>query len=142
MDFISSISLRGAQGTSNLSLTKFYFKPHIQAMKREFDEVKAMGSATAEEWVKGLETNGKEKLTDAARWEQWENSGGLKALRNSRHRQAEGYSYDSSLNHQIKGSSIDASSNSPNRLNNGRAENNDNGLDSSSLHGKHSKIYS
>ena len=50
-------------------------------MKRKFEEVKSLGPATAEEWVKGLEGDGKEKLSDAARWEQWELTGGLRSLK-------------------------------------------------------------
>jgi hypothetical protein len=36
-----------------------------------------MGSATAEEWVKGLEDRGRERKNDAARWERWDLSGGV-----------------------------------------------------------------
>ncbi|KAH9217244.1 hypothetical protein DL95DRAFT_386749 [Leptodontidium sp. 2 PMI_412] len=36
-----------------------------------------MGSATAEEWLKGLEGRGRERKNDAARWERWEASGGI-----------------------------------------------------------------
>lgn len=49
-------------------------------MKSRFEEVKSLGPAAAEEWVKGLEGNGKEKISDAARWEQWEFAGGLRSL--------------------------------------------------------------
>lgn len=106
-------------------------------MKREFDEVKALGSATAEEWVKGLEANGKEKLADAARWEQWEMSGGLKPLRNARYQEAESSSsHTASMNPQFKAPSMEPGSDGSSHLNNGRAENNDNNLNGSSLHGK------
>jgi hypothetical protein len=137
MQFISSIALRGSQSSSSLNLTKYYFKPHIQAMKREFDEVKALGSATAEEWVKGLETNGKEKLADAARWEQWEMSGGLKILRTAQHQETEGsFPHTSAMNQEVKGSSLDTDSEGSAHMNHGRAESNDNGLNGSSLSSK------
>ena len=42
------------------------------------EEVRALGSAAAEEWCKGLEASGKEKVSDAARWEHWEASGAFK----------------------------------------------------------------
>lgn len=135
MHFISSIALRGSQSSSNLNLTKYYFEPHIQAMKREFDDVKALGSATAEEWVKGLETNGKEKLADAARWEQWDMSGGLKTLRMGKYHDQEGSPSYTSINPQVKGPNMDAGSDATIHLDNGRAENNDNNVNGSSLHG-------
>ncbi|RAL66561.1 hypothetical protein DID88_006251 [Monilinia fructigena] len=40
---------------STTQLTKYYFKKHVEAIKDEFESVKAMGSATIEEWLKGLE---------------------------------------------------------------------------------------
>lgn len=42
-----------------------------------------MGVATAEEWLKGLDYRGKERRSDASRWENWATSnGGLKQMRN------------------------------------------------------------
>ncbi|EEP76598.1 predicted protein [Uncinocarpus reesii 1704] len=81
MNFVSSVVLRSNQPPTGLSLTKFYLKSHIEAMRAKFEEVKTLGSATAEEWVKGLEGNGKEKIADSARWEQWELTGGLRSVR-------------------------------------------------------------
>jgi hypothetical protein len=40
-----------------------------------------MGSAVAEEWLKGLDTRGKARINDIARWERWQASGGLARLR-------------------------------------------------------------
>ncbi|QVM06328.1 hypothetical protein D8B26_001040 [Coccidioides posadasii str. Silveira] len=80
MHFVSSVVLRSNQPPSGLNLTKFYLKSHIEAMRSKFEEVKALGAATAEEWVKGLEGNGKEKIADSARWEQWELTGGFRSL--------------------------------------------------------------
>ncbi|KAI1941839.1 hypothetical protein LOZ58_002559 [Ophidiomyces ophidiicola] len=80
MHFVSSVILRSSQVPSGLSLTKFYLKSHIEAMKDKFEEVKVLGAATAEEWVKGLEGDGKEKIADSARWEQWEATGSLRTF--------------------------------------------------------------
>ena len=49
-------------------------------MKARLDEVKDLGAATAEEWFKGLEADGKEKLAIATRWEQWESVGGFQTI--------------------------------------------------------------
>ncbi|KAL1955722.1 hypothetical protein VTO42DRAFT_8120 [Malbranchea cinnamomea] len=87
MHYVTSSSLRGSQPPSGLTLTKLYLKRQIEEMKQKFEEVKSLGPAAAEEWVKGLEGIGKEKMADAARWEQWELTGGMRFLKTapSRH---------------------------------------------------------
>ena len=52
-------------------------------MKAKLHEVRELGAATAEEWAKGLEMNGKEKAADVARWELWESAGGFQAVAQS-----------------------------------------------------------
>ena len=52
-------------------------------MKSQFNHVKELGAAAAEEWFKGLEKDGKEKAANAARWEQWELSGGFQTIMDS-----------------------------------------------------------
>lgn len=49
-------------------------------MRAKLDEVRELGAATAEEWFKGLEIDGKEKAADTARWEHWEAAGGFQAI--------------------------------------------------------------
>ncbi|KAI0405027.1 hypothetical protein F4802DRAFT_607186 [Xylaria palmicola] len=65
----------------NLSMTKVFLSSHIAAIQEELNSVRAMGEATAEEWVKGLEGRGKECRTDSLRWEKFEISGGLGRMR-------------------------------------------------------------
>ncbi|KAI9651143.1 hypothetical protein NHQ30_001180 [Ciborinia camelliae] len=74
---IPATALQQGQPPPNTQITKYYFKKHIDAIKDEFESVKAMGSATIEEWLKGLEDRGKQRRNDAARWERWEASGGV-----------------------------------------------------------------
>ncbi|KAF3764886.1 hypothetical protein M406DRAFT_236131, partial [Cryphonectria parasitica EP155] len=52
-------------------LTKLYWSSHVDDLKQEFFSVKAMGPATAEEWLKGLNGRGLERRNDALRWEKW-----------------------------------------------------------------------
>lgn len=78
---ISAASLQSGPPTG-ISITKYFFKLHIEELKQEFDEVKAMGSAVAEEWIKGLEGRGRERRNDAVRWERWEVGGGVARMRN------------------------------------------------------------
>lgn len=70
------------QTPPNTSLTKLYWGAHVEELKQEFFTVKAMGTATAEEWLKGLDPRGKERRSDASRWVNWAvSSGGLKQMR-------------------------------------------------------------
>ena len=80
LDYVAALTLRNTSPPPDKPLTKFYFQSHLDEMKQKFAEVKTMGTAAAEEWFKGLENTGKEKLADAARWEQWELTGGLHEL--------------------------------------------------------------
>ncbi|KAL9110070.1 MAG: hypothetical protein Q9227_005409 [Pyrenula ochraceoflavens] len=76
-DYVTALTLRNTSPPPDKQLTKFYFQAHLDDTMQKFADVKAMGPAAADEWFKGLENTGKEKLADAARWEQWEASGGL-----------------------------------------------------------------
>jgi hypothetical protein len=67
---------------TGIQISKHFFKPHVEKLKQEFDDVKAMGSAAAEEWMKGLEGRGRERRNDAVRWERWDVSGGISRMRN------------------------------------------------------------
>ncbi|KAK6596712.1 hypothetical protein H4I96_09364 [Botrytis cinerea] len=74
---IPATALQNGQPPPTTQITKYYLKKHIKEIKDEFESVKAMGSATIEEWLKGLEDRGKERRNDSARWERWEASGGI-----------------------------------------------------------------
>lgn len=51
-------------------------------LKREFLNTKAMGPATVEEWLKGLDGRGAERRNDASRWEKWATvNDGLRQMR-------------------------------------------------------------
>ncbi|KAI0489570.1 hypothetical protein F4859DRAFT_501337 [Xylaria cf. heliscus] len=62
-------------------VTKVFLSSHVSTIQEEFASVRAMGEATAEEWLKGLEGRGKERRVDALRWEKFEMSGGLVRMR-------------------------------------------------------------
>jgi hypothetical protein len=70
-------TLQSGQPPPSIQITKNYFRQDLEEIQREFSEVQTMGSATAEEWVKGLEDRGRERKNDAARWERWDLSGGV-----------------------------------------------------------------
>lgn len=64
-------------------MTKFYYKPDVEEIKRQFETAKELGVASVEEWTKGLAHRGQQCLEDIIRWEQWDSKGGLKKV-NSR----------------------------------------------------------
>ncbi|KAF5536163.1 hypothetical protein FPHYL_13038 [Fusarium phyllophilum] len=65
----------------HIQVTKFFWSEHVEQIKLEFENVKALGSAAAEEWIKGLEIRGKQALADASRWEKWASTGGMAQFR-------------------------------------------------------------
>jgi hypothetical protein len=81
MHVLALSTLQSGQPPPKIQITKNFFQPQIEDIKREFMEVKSMGSATAEEWLKGLDDRGKERRNDSARWERWEASGGVARMR-------------------------------------------------------------
>ena len=80
---VASVALRNSSLPPGVEMKKHFYKTQIETLRQQFEDVKSMGAATAEEWVKGLDKDGKDKLGDAARWEQWEVKGGLRKV-NSR----------------------------------------------------------
>lgn len=80
LNYVASITLRKEPPPTGLQLTKWYFRPQVADMKSKLDSVRELGAATAEEWFKGLELDGKEKSADTARWEHWEFAGGFQMI--------------------------------------------------------------
>lgn len=78
---LSPGALQNVQGHNDVKLTKLFFTRHVEELQEEFATVKAMGPATAEEWLKGLEDRGKELRGDSSRWEKWEFAGGVAQMR-------------------------------------------------------------
>ncbi|XP_044714806.1 uncharacterized protein HRG_11439 [Hirsutella rhossiliensis] len=64
-------------------VAKIFSSEQAKAIHAEFEGVKALGHAAAEEWVKGLEARGKRSLADASRWERWYLAGGVHDMRAS-----------------------------------------------------------
>ncbi len=80
LQVVSPNILRNSSVPPRIEMTKYFYKPHIEKLRKEFEEVKELGSATAGEWIKGLDEIGKDRLCDASRWEQWEAKGGLRKV--------------------------------------------------------------
>ncbi|KAJ9647618.1 hypothetical protein H2204_000248 [Knufia peltigerae] len=76
LDYVPSTLLERTAPPSHVQLTKYYLKAHLEEMQAERGNVQALGTAALEEWYKGLESLGRDKLLDAAKLEQWELQGG------------------------------------------------------------------
>ena len=79
-NYITNTALRNTAPPPQLQLTKYYYKPHIEEIKQRLEGARELGSASADEWIKGLDGEGKDRLSEAVRWEQWEAKGGLKKV--------------------------------------------------------------
>ena len=77
MHVLPLATLQSGQPPPTIQITKNFFQPQIKDIKQEFLDVKSMGSAAAEEWIKGLDDRGRERRNDSIRWERWEASGGV-----------------------------------------------------------------
>ena len=65
---------------TTLTLTKHYYKPHIETIKSEFKDARELSGASAEEWIKGLAQQGQQRIASTIPWEQYEAKGGLKKV--------------------------------------------------------------
>ena len=79
-NYIPSTLLRSTAPPPMLQPVRYYYKPHIEDIKQRLHSARELGNASAEEWIKGLNDEGKERLNEASRWEQWEAKGGLKKV--------------------------------------------------------------
>ena len=81
LQILPTATLQYGHPPSTIQMSKHFFQKQIEDLKTEFSEVQSMGTATVEEWIKGLDGRGKERRNDAARWEKWEASGGVLRMR-------------------------------------------------------------
>lgn len=81
--YIGHNVLRSITAPPVLRMTKRYYKPDVEEIKRQLETAKELGVASAEEWTKGLAHRGQQYLEDIVRWEQWDCKGGLQYV-NSR----------------------------------------------------------
>lgn len=79
-NYIPSTVLRGTTPPSTLKLTKHFYKPHVQDVMLRLENARELGNASTDEWIKGLDSEGRDRLNEAARWEQWDAKGGLKKV--------------------------------------------------------------
>jgi hypothetical protein len=59
----------------HVEIGKYYYKNHVEAITQELSDAQSLGQAAAEEWSKGLDDKGKDRMKTADNWEKWEARG-------------------------------------------------------------------
>ncbi|KAF2009876.1 hypothetical protein BU24DRAFT_66396 [Aaosphaeria arxii CBS 175.79] len=70
--YIPAYTLQAATTPANVEIVKYYFKEHVEELTSELEGALGLGPAAAEEWSKGLDSRGKERMRIAENWERWE----------------------------------------------------------------------
>ncbi|KAF2789925.1 hypothetical protein K505DRAFT_365172 [Melanomma pulvis-pyrius CBS 109.77] len=70
--YIPAYTLQAATTPAGVEIGKFYYKEHVEEITKELEQALSRGSAAAEEWAKGLDVRGKERMKAPENWERWE----------------------------------------------------------------------
>ncbi|KAF2731294.1 hypothetical protein EJ04DRAFT_545306, partial [Polyplosphaeria fusca] len=70
--YIPAYTLQSATTPAGVEIAKYYYGPHVDEILKELEHAQGLGSAATEEWSKGLNARGKERMKAAENWERWE----------------------------------------------------------------------
>ncbi|CAN9249685.1 unnamed protein product [Alternaria alternata] len=70
--YVAAYALQSVTTPANVDIAKFYYKKHVEEITQEMNEAIGRGPTAAEEWSKGLDARGKERMKVAENWERWE----------------------------------------------------------------------
>ncbi|KAF1842700.1 uncharacterized protein K460DRAFT_396201 [Cucurbitaria berberidis CBS 394.84] len=71
-NYITAYTLQSATTPADIEIGKYYYKKHVAEITQELNDALRLGPAAAEEWSKGLDIRGKERMRIAENWERWE----------------------------------------------------------------------
>lgn len=71
-NYVPAYMLQAANVPAGVEIAKYYYKPQVEEISSEMYEALALGPAAAEEWSKGLEARGHERMKLAENWGRWE----------------------------------------------------------------------
>jgi hypothetical protein len=71
-NYIPAHLLQSTTTPPDVEIGKYYYKKHVEEITEELTDALSLGSAAAEEWSKGLDARGKERMKVADNWEKWE----------------------------------------------------------------------
>ena len=63
------------------TLTKLFWLSDVESLREEFASVRELGAPAVEEWQKGLSIRGSDQRADIAKWEKYDDSGGVANMR-------------------------------------------------------------
>src|ERR1700734_3663803 len=72
LHYVGARTMKRNTPPKRLQLTKCYFRPQIEDFLAKEAEARLLGPAVVSEWHKGIDSYGKERMDDAARFEDWE----------------------------------------------------------------------
>ncbi|KAH7379208.1 hypothetical protein DE146DRAFT_774031 [Phaeosphaeria sp. MPI-PUGE-AT-0046c] len=71
-NYIAAHLLQSTTTPPDVEIGKYYYKKHVEDITQELSNALSLGSAAAEEWSKGLDAKGKDRMKAADAWERWE----------------------------------------------------------------------
>lgn len=71
-NYIPAHLLQSTTTPPDVEIGKYYYKEHVDAITQELQDALSLGPAAAEEWSKGLDAKGKDRMKAAEAWERWE----------------------------------------------------------------------
>ncbi|KAF2636601.1 hypothetical protein P280DRAFT_521902 [Massarina eburnea CBS 473.64] len=71
-NYIPAYTLQVATTPAGVEIVKYYYRKHVDGIVAEFNDALGRGNAAVEEWSKGLEARGNERMKMAEHWERWE----------------------------------------------------------------------
>ncbi|KZM26326.1 hypothetical protein ST47_g2546 [Ascochyta rabiei] len=69
--YLPAYALQSATIPANVEIGKYYYRKHVQDIVQELNGALALGPSAAEEWSKGLEARGRQRMKAAETWERW-----------------------------------------------------------------------
>ncbi|KAF2035974.1 hypothetical protein EK21DRAFT_53471 [Setomelanomma holmii] len=70
--YIPAHHLQTTTTPPEVEIGKYYSKKHVEDITQDLNDALSLGPAAAEEWSKGLDAKGKERMKVAENWERWE----------------------------------------------------------------------
>ncbi|KAF9735927.1 hypothetical protein PMIN07_001808 [Paraphaeosphaeria minitans] len=71
-NYVPAHMLQAASVPAAVEVAKYYYKPQVEEISSELNEALALGPAAAEEWSRGLDARGYERMRLAENWSRWE----------------------------------------------------------------------
>ncbi|KAH7086947.1 hypothetical protein FB567DRAFT_526606 [Paraphoma chrysanthemicola] len=71
-NYVPAHHLHNTSIPPEVEIGKYYYKKHVEEITCEMKNALRLGSAAAEEWSKGLDAQGKERMKAADNWEKWD----------------------------------------------------------------------